>query len=977
MQRTSAGALPNPVPDEEHDNRRDRIARIVTVAACAWVLVGAGTSLIGWWLGDERWINFPFPERYGTMLPLTAACLLFVMGALWLMRSEPVPRAARAIGYGLAGLSMVISALVLFEYVARIPIGIDLLLFPETVTALVVRLPGRPTITTSICFLALGIALLLLDARSSVAQRVAELLLLFVLLVGGERLISFLFGQTGLWTPASRLFEEPVLIPMAPWTASCLVALAAGFLFARPRRGLVGLYLARGPGGLLARRILPAAIALPIVFGWLGLELMRLVPHGTVYPLSLVVTFQIAFLLIIITRNALEFERVDIERRRAEEALVEREGLLSGVFDNAGAGIAVVDVEGRPFTANKVLQNMLGYDADELSRMRFTEFTHPDDVALDWGLFQELVRGERDSYRIEKRYVRKDGSQFWVQLNTSVARDARQRPEFVIALLEDITDRRNAEEATRRLTAILEATPDFVGIADASGRAVYINRAGRRLVGVDAADVTGLYIADFHPQASARRVLQEAVPTALREGVWVGETELLGPDGEHLPVSQVIVAHRDSTGRVEYISTIMRDITDRKRMEESQRFLLEAGGAFSGSLDMNTILRSIAELSVPDLADCCTVDLVTDGLVERAAITRIRPDGRRTLRQRMHPSGKEPNPVIAEVVSSGEPRIIPEMTEEWMKKLTHDGRHLGLIRDTRPRSLMIVPLPGRDRVQGVITFMMMRQGKHYDAQDLSLATELASRAGLALDNARLFQESRRATRVRDEVLRVVAHDLRNPLHTISLSADLLREQLPREPAAPWTDTLEIIGRSVAQADHLIGDLLDVARIQAGKLAIEPRPTDTRELASEAIGMQESHAAQRGIELRDDIPQTLPSIHADSHRVLQVFSNLIGNALKFSPAGSTVTVGASVSDGAVRFSIHDNGPGIAESDLPHLFDPFWQARAGTGGAGLGLAIARSIIEAHGGRIWVRSRPGKGSTFFFTLPLAPPQEARAAD
>lgn len=841
-------------PEQVHDSRYDRARQIVIVVACIWVAVGAGTTLIGWQLGSERWINFPIPARYGTMLPVTAVNLLLITVALWLLRSESVLRGARWIANSLVAATMATSVLVLTEYTTGLDLGLDLTLFAETVREVVPRLPGRPTVTSSVCFLALGLAVFMLDMPSRIAHHVSELLLLVVMFVGGERLISFVFGQTGLWTAASRLFSEPVLIPMAPWTASCLLVLGLGFLFSRPTRGLVGLYLARGAGGLLARRILPAAIVLPIVFGWLGLEATRIAPQ-TVYPLSLVVSFQIAFLLIVITRNAREFERIDAERRRAEEALVERERLLSAVFDNAGAGIAVVDLEGRPMRTNRTLRNMLGYDGDELARMRFTDITHPGDVALDRELYQDLLRGVRDSYRIEKRFIRKDGRELWVQLDASVSRDVRQRIELII--------------------------------------------------------------------------------------------------------------------------NIVGDVTDRKRLEDAQRFLLDAGGAFSGSLDLDAILHSIAQLSVPYLGDCCEVDLIAgDGTVERAAVARSRPGRPCMVRNRLHPAGKRPNEIVAEVFHSGEPAIVATVTDEWLAKLIRDGRHLDLIRGTRPHSLMVVPVPGRARVQGVISFLMTRPERRYNPQDLDLARELAARAGLALENARLFEESRQATRVRDEVLRVVAHDLRNPLNTIALGADLLHEQLPREPEAAWEGTIDVIQLSVKQADHLIRDLLEVARIQAGKLVIEPEPTDANTIVADAIELHESIAAKRGVKLQPDVPQILPTIHADRPRVLQVFSNLIGNALRFSPVQGTVTVGANAQGNEVRFFVRDNGPGISEADQLHLFEPFWQARAGAGGTGLGLTIARSIVEAHGGRIWTWSRPGKGSIFFFTLP-ATATAAKAAD
>jgi signal transduction histidine kinase len=174
---------------------------------------------------------------------------------------------------------------------------------------------------------------------------------------------------------------------------------------------------------------------------------------------------------------------------------------------------------------------------------------------------------------------------------------------------------------------------------------------------------------------------------------------------------------------------------------------------------------------------------------------------------------------------------------------------------------------------------------------------------------------------------------------------------------------------VEYADRLIHDLLDVARMQSGKLTLDAQATDPRALVHESVELQKPMANQRRIRLEPVTTEDLPPVEADRHRLQQVLGNLLANAIKFSPEGSTVSVIADLQKDSVRFSVKDEGPGIAPQEMPHLFDPFWQARKGAGGAGLGLAICKGIVKAHGGQIWVDSKPGEGSTFHFTLPLAP--------
>jgi signal transduction histidine kinase len=183
----------------------------------------------------------------------------------------------------------------------------------------------------------------------------------------------------------------------------------------------------------------------------------------------------------------------------------------------------------------------------------------------------------------------------------------------------------------------------------------------------------------------------------------------------------------------------------------------------------------------------------------------------------------------------------------------------------------------------------------------------------------------------------------------------------------------VIQRSLNKAGRLIDDLLDMTRIEGGRLEIEAKGMSPEELVRDTLQMLAPLAASASLELEVDMRPGLPRVQADEQRLQQVFSNLIGNAIKFTPAGGHVLVAAERREGLVCFAVSDTGTGIPPEDLPHLFDRFWQAqRADRRGAGLGLAIVKAIVEAHGGRIWVESTPGKGSTFYFTLPIAPALE-----
>jgi signal transduction histidine kinase len=221
-----------------------------------------------------------------------------------------------------------------------------------------------------------------------------------------------------------------------------------------------------------------------------------------------------------------------------------------------------------------------------------------------------------------------------------------------------------------------------------------------------------------------------------------------------------------------------------------------------------------------------------------------------------------------------------------------------------------------------------------------------------------------AVRARDETLRVVAHDLRNPLSTVLAIAGLLTD-VDLEPAERRAQ-LRLIERVIQQMNRLVGDLLDVARIEAGRVSLVRERIPPSELAVEAARLFDQQAKARSITLRSDVPESVPDVSGDRDRVLQIFSNLIANALDVLENGGRIVIGAHTDGNLVRFTVSDDGPGIPTDQQDDLFRPFWQGAAKSTGAGLGLAICRGLVEAHGGEIGVESSPETGTTFFFTIP-----------
>lgn len=289
-----------------------------------------------------------------------------------------------------------------------------------------------------------------------------------------------------------------------------------------------------------------------------------------------------------------------------------------------------------------------------------------------------------------------------------------------------------------------------------------------------------------------------------------------------------------------------------------------------------------------------------------------------------------------------------------------------------PRSLVTAPLRGRDgHCIGSIQLIDRRDGPFVESDEV-LLTQLAQSASVALENARLYNEAQAATRARDDLLAIVSHDLRNPLNTIAITAALLRTDLLQRQGGEDDDAVQLVDRmdrGIQRMTRLIEDLLDASRIEAGRLVVSPRVERGATLVREAIEAAASLAEAKGCRVTQDTLDASLEVLADRDRVLQVFSNLLGNALKFTPDGGVVSVSLSRVADMARFSVADTGPGISPEHQPHLFDRYWKAsQASRSGAGLGLYIARGIIEAHHGTVMVESTPGQGTTIHFSLPLA---------
>ena len=402
--------------------------------------------------------------------------------------------------------------------------------------------------------------------------------------------------------------------------------------------------------------------------------------------------------------------------------------------------------------------------------------------------------------------------------------------------------------------------------------------------------------------------------------------------------------------------------------EQRARFLAAAGERLSASLDVEGTLRELARLAVPTLADVCIVDVVdADGSLRRVDVTHADPAVASVADiLRDFTNERRTSSLTRRAVDTGLPVVIDTVDDAILRDLALTPAHLEALRALKSRSVIAVPLVARANTLGAVAFISTNPARTYGDEERTLAVELARRAALAMDNARLYTAAQAATRARDDVLAIVSHDLRNPIHTIQMSAALLQELYP-DPQELLVRQLAVIRRASRRANALIQDLLDVSRIESGTLAVERGALDAQSLVDDVLAELRPIAEEKQLVLEGAWSGPAAEVPGDRDRLIQAFSNLIGNAVKFTPDGGRVDMTGSVVEGMVEYRIRDTGAGIAADHLPHLFDRFWQAkRTGRAGAGLGLFITHGIVEAHGGTLTVESTEGQGSTFIVRLP-----------
>ncbi len=683
-----------------------------------------------------------------------------------------------------------------------------------------------------------------------------------------------------------------------------------------------------------------------------------------------------------LSRRVRSLEKRLTQSRSAEAGLRKHTARLSALFEHAEDLIVSSRMDGTIVDLNRATEQTLGWSREELLGKHISKIVTPASVAIAEDRVRRALAGEKIPKIFELEAVRRDGSLMPVEGWARFIRDAEGRPVEHLGLFRDISERRRAEAALReseeRYRGLFDNANDFILTFTLEGDVRSANRAYERLTGFTQDELKGQNwntlvapVDRAHMAERTRRALAgEKLPSLF-------EVHTLCKDGRVVPLEGRTRMLRDPRGRPVGFQGIYRDITERKRAEEALREAFAETEHQRETLDR--LYRVTASLQVswdPRERLRAFVQGVQEVLgFDRFYVALVSGDGTRfdvaaaagVEMFESLPLSPEAGPLY-HAYATRKPLAI--LTDEDLKTMPPIGEAFSDRVYFRSRRFVVVPLVTGDRVLGVASADNKTSRRPITAAHVELFTLLCQQLATALEEARLYADLEVAGRHKSEFLAGMSHELRTPLNAIIGFSEVLLEKMFGELTDKQEDYLRDIFASGQHLLALINDILDLSKIEAGRMELEPADFDLREAIAGTLAFVRERASRRGLALEVAFDERVGRIRADERKVRQVILNLLSNAIKFTPEGGRVEVRVAPVDGAVAIAVADNGVGITPEDQAAVFDEFQQvgpSAARHEGTGLGLALCRKFVELHGGRIWVESRVGEGSAFTFTLPV----------
>jgi PAS domain S-box-containing protein len=618
-------------------------------------------------------------------------------------------------------------------------------------------------------------------------------------------------------------------------------------------------------------------------------------------------------------------------QKAAARALAASELRFRTAFEHAAIGMALVGLDGRFLQVNASLCELTDYPEPELLTRTFQDITYPADLEADLAYVQQLLAGQLRTYQMEKRYVRQDGGLVWIRLSASLVRDEDGRPAHFIAQVEDITARKQAEDALvaerETLNTVLETLPDAVYVKDAASRFLRLNPAAARILGItDPVQAIGKTDRDFFPTGLARQYFADEQEVIASGQPLLNRLEPQSEDADNADWWLTsTVPLRDAAGTVVGIVGIGRDITERLRMETALQESEARHRALLAALPDLVFLFDRHGTYLDHKADRAADLAAPADILLGRTVTEIMP---------------------SEIAAASMAAIGQVLDAGGTETLEYALELAGERRDFEARLVAAGP----DEVVAVVRDVTERKRGENELRAALAAAEAANQA----------------TR---QFVAMMSHELRTPIQAIQGYAELLLAGPVDSLSPEQRADVRTIQQGAARVTALVSQMLDLSRLQVGQFELDPEPVDLMNIIAEVRQDIAPQVAHKGLLLRIDVPRELPTIMADPVRLRQILVNLASNAVKFTEEGE-VAITVRQTEHEVTVAVRDTGIGMAPEVVPSIFEAFRQVEGGRTrryeGAGLGLAIASQLAERHGGTLDVESEPGVGSTFTLRLP-----------
>ncbi len=903
------------------DSKTSRVASAMVVGIASMVA-------IGWIFGLKGFSSLVhgFPQ----MMPNTCVSLICTGVALWLVGVPSPSQRYRVLGLLLAIVPLMVGVTALLEYVLGTSFGIDRWILPTTFDLASAPFPGRPSPQTALCLTLAGGALLTLETVTRRGHAPAQYLAI------GIAVVSILSG-TGQVYGTSGLYGIAQGIGMAPHTAIAFLAVSTTLLLAHPDRGVMAAILSDTTAGQLVRRLLPVVVFVPIALGWLRLlgERAGLYEYQTgvgAFAILTAVLF-VAFILFTFARTY-----------RLELAFRAKSAEYEEIVRNASDVLYTHHLDGSLTTINPVASRIYGYTTDELLHLNIKDLIDPDHHEEMFAAFGTRFRGTDRSPAYQMLTRSKDGAPVWMEVTSQVMLEEGM-PVGIQGIARDITERKRAEEELRHsrrfAESVAESSTSLIYIVDLDRMTIsYSNRTGLEFTGFTQEQYdrlgTELLALIGHP---------DEVPAALRRlDAWRDV-----PDGEVVEFEQrcrhasgewrwlshreVVFKRRPDGTPLQIIGTA-HDVTERRRTEAALR---ESEERFRGAFDDAPI-----------------------------GIALVSPAGR----------WLKVNRSLCDILGYTE----AELLATDFQSITHPedlDADLGFVEETLAGTIQHYQMEKRylhKEGQVVHALLAVSLVRGRDEEPLYFVAQIVDiterkRTDAALVEAKDAAEA--ATRAKSAFLASMSHEIRTPMNAVIGFTGLLLDTELSIEQREYLETVRVSGETLLV---IINDVLDFSKIESGKLELERQPLDVRDCIEEALDLLAPAAGAKGLDLIYRIDETTPrAIVGDVTRLRQILVNLLSNAVKFTHEGEVmVTIEARGLGGdrsEVYFTVRDTGIGIPAERIDGLFHAFTQVDASVtreyGGTGLGLAISRRLTELMGGRVWVESEVGRGSTFHFTI------------